>query len=128
MKYVVIHTGGKQYRVAEGDVLEVEYLPVKKDETVTFNEVLLYAHDGIASIGTPHVEGISVAAVVLDQVKGEKIRVAKFKAKARHRRVAGHRQQRTKLKVEAIKEAGKATESQSLQEKPVKSARKTKTS
>lgn len=102
MKYAVIQTGGKQYRVAEGDILSVERLDSDKDQKITFNEVLLYTNDGSAKVGTPFVDGISVAAIVVDHLKGEKIRIAKYKAKARYRRVTGHRQSLTKIKIEAI--------------------------
>ncbi len=102
MKYVVIQTGGKQYRVSEGDVIEVEHLASEKDQAITFNEVLLYANGNSSKIGMPFVDGISVGAMVIDHIRGEKIRVAKFKAKARHRRVTGHRQSLTRIKIEAI--------------------------
>ncbi len=102
MKYVVIQTGGKQYRVAEGDVVEVERVASDVDQKITFSDVLLYTADGAAKVGTPFVDGISVGAVVVEHIRGEKIRVAKFKAKARHRRVTGHRQALTRIKIEAI--------------------------
>lgn len=140
MKYAVIQTGGKQYRVSEGDVLEVEHVASDNGQKITFAEVLLYAGDDGAKVGTPFVDGISVGAVVVEHVKGEKIRVAKFKAKARHRRVTGHRQSLTRIKIEAIHDgkpkkesasAAKATEEvaatvQNAEEKPVKRAVKAK--
>lgn len=102
MKYAVIHTGGKQYRVSEGDIVEVERLASEKDGKVTFSEVLLYSNDGATKIGMPFVSGISLSATIVDHFRGEKIRVAKFKAKARHRRVTGHRQSLTRIKIDTI--------------------------
>ena len=67
MVYAVIRTGGKQYRVREGDVIEVDKLPVEKDRTVTFDDVLLWVSDGQAKIGTPIVSDVKVKAKVLDQ-------------------------------------------------------------
>lgn len=133
MKYAVIQTGGKQYRVSEGDILEVEQLPEEKDQKVTFSDVLLYTNEGNAKIGTPHVAGMSVAAVVVEQVQGDKIRVAKYKAKSRYRKVIGHRQQLTKVKIETILDpstsSGQAGKSQkTAEEKPAtKESRAAKT-
>lgn len=102
MKYAVIQTGGKQYKVSEGDIIEVERLASDKDQQITFKEVLLYTNDGIAKVGMPFVDGISVGASVVDHMRGEKIRVSKFKAKARYRRVTGHRQSLTLIKIDSI--------------------------
>ncbi len=102
MKYAIIQTGGKQYKVSDGDVIEVERLTTEKDQIVSFKEVLLYTDDGVAKVGTPFVDGISVGATVVDQFRGDKIRVSKFKAKARYRRVTGHRQNLTRLKIGMI--------------------------
>ena len=117
MKYVVLQTGGKQYRVSEGDILEVEQLTAEKDQKLTLNDVLLYTNDGVVKVGTPLVSGVSISAVVLDHVRGEKIRVAKFKAKARTRRVTGHRQSLTKIKIESILDGEKKTETKPAKEK-----------
>ena len=102
MQYAVIKTGGKQYRVAEGDVLEVDKLPVEKDGQVEFDQTLLYVSDGQVKIGRPILKDVKVKGKVLDQIKGEKIRVAKFKAKVRYRRVMGFRPQLTRVQIEKI--------------------------
>jgi len=99
MKYAVIQTGGKQYRVSEGDSLEVERLTTSPTEKIVFNDVLLMVADGDIKVGTPYVSGLSVIAEVVAQVKGEKIRVSKFKAKARYRRTTGHRQSLSKIQI-----------------------------
>ena len=102
MKYAVIKTGGKQYKVAEGDVIEVERMDNKADEAITFPEVLLYTADGVSLIGQPLVDGVVVSGKVLTHLRGEKIRVAKYKAKVRYRRVTGHRQELTQVRIESI--------------------------
>lgn len=109
MKYAVLKTGGKQYRVSEGQVLEVEKLNKKPKERVDFSEVLLLVNEGDRQIGKPQVEGVKVEAEVLEQIKGPKIRVAKFKAKVRYRRVRGHRQSLTRVKIEKISAPGETT-------------------
>lgn len=100
MEYAVIKTGGKQYRVKAGDVLDVDKLVADKE--VVFGDVLLYVLNGTVKIGTPTVSGMSVKAKVLEQHKGEKIRVAKFKSKVRYRRVTGFRALLTKVQIEKI--------------------------
>ncbi|HUQ84989.1 MAG TPA: 50S ribosomal protein L21 [Candidatus Limnocylindrales bacterium] len=102
MKYAVLQTGGKQYKVSEGSIIEVDKLPVEQDANVKFEKVLLLAQDGAFQLGQPHVGGALITAKVLEQKKGKKIRVAKFKAKARYRKVTGHRQHLTKLQIEKI--------------------------
>lgn len=114
MEYVVIRTGGKQYRVSPGDIIEIDKLLFEKEQSITFDDVLLWVADGSSlsagrqvKIGTPIVSDVKVKAKVLDQVKGEKIRVAKFKSKVRYRRVSGFRAQLTRVQIEKI-ESGKA--------------------
>ena len=100
--YAVIETGGKQYRVQEGDVLKVEKLPVEVGSTVDFNRVLTVVKDGEVKIGRPVVEGAKVVAKVLEQAKSKKIIVFKYKAKANYRRKQGHRQPFTRVQIEKI--------------------------
>lgn len=102
MKYAVILTGGKQHKVSEGDVLEVENLGIKKDQEVKFSEVLLVVSDSSFELGKPKVNSAQVVGKVLEEKKGKKIRVAKFKAKVRYRRAAGFRPLLTKIKIEKI--------------------------
>jgi len=102
MKYAVIKTGGKQYKVAEGDELEVDKIEGKKGQTVDFKEVLLLVDGKKVKVGQPLVEGAKVKAKILTQLKGKKIRVATYKAKSRYRRVKGFRPRLTKIKVEKI--------------------------
>jgi large subunit ribosomal protein L21 len=107
MKYAVIKTGGKQYKVSEGDVLEVERLPLEAEKTLTFPDVLLYTADGVVKFGQPVVEGVTVEGKILANIRGEKIRVSKYKAKVRYRRVHGHRQELSQVRIESIFEGAK---------------------
>lgn len=100
--YAVIKTGGKQYRVQQGDVIFVEKIDAQADEAVTFDEVLLVGNDGETKIGTPVVEGAKVEGKVLAQVKSKKIVVYKYKAKKNERKKQGHRQPYTKVEITAV--------------------------
>ena len=102
MKHAVIVTGGKQYRVADGDVIYVEKLPVEADETITIDQVLAIVDEESSVFGTPVVEGATVTAKVVKNGKAKKIRVYKMKPKKNYRRTQGHRQPYTKLEISAI--------------------------
>ena len=99
--YAVIKTGGKQYRVQQGDVIFVEKLNAQADETVSF-DALLVGDDNETKIGTPIVEGAKVEGRVVSQVKSAKIVVYKYKAKKNERKKQGHRQPYTKVEITAI--------------------------
>lgn len=103
-KYAVIKTGGKQYRVAEGDVLAVEKLSEEKGESFTFDQVLLVVDGKKVSLGQPLIDQGKVEGEVLEHFRGPKIKVAKFKAKSRYRRVQGHRQELTRVRIKKIAE------------------------
>jgi len=102
MKYAVITSGGKQYRVSEGDTVAVEKLGVSKDASYAFPEVLLFVDGDKKEVGTPTVKGIVVTGKVVGDKKTRKVRVAKFKAKAKYRRVTGHRSVMTHILIETI--------------------------
>lgn len=102
MKHAVIVTGGKQYRVAEGDVIFVEKLDAEAGETVKFDSVLAVIDEESSVFGTPVIEGASVSANVLKNGKSKKIRVYKMKPKKGYRRTQGHRQPYTKVQIETI--------------------------
>ena len=99
--YAVIQTGGKQYRVQQGDVIFVEKLDCQAGDAVKFDQVLFVGGEE-AKIGTPVVEGASVEGKVLAQVKGQKIVVYKYKAKKNERKKQGHRQPYTKVEITAV--------------------------
>lgn len=100
--YAVLLTGGKQYRVQEGDVLFVEKLNAEVDSQVELTEVLAVSNGETLTVGKPMVEGAKVVAKVVAQGKAKKITVFKYKAKKDYRRKNGHRQPYTKLVIEKI--------------------------
>ncbi|MFZ5899745.1 MAG: 50S ribosomal protein L21 [Bacillota bacterium] len=100
--YAIIETGGKQYRVQEGDQIFVEKLPAEAGETVTFERVLAVGKDDGLMVGRPVVEGAKVTGKVVKQVRGRKIIVFKYKPKKNYRRKKGHRQPYTKVQIEKI--------------------------
>ena len=102
MKHAVIETGGKQYRVAEGDVIFVEKLDVAEGEAVVFDRVLAVIDEEGSVFGTPVIEGASVSATVQKNGKSKKVRVYKMKPKKGYRRTQGHRQPYTKVLIGTI--------------------------
>ena len=99
--YAIIATGGKQYRVSEGDVIYIEKIDADVDSTVSF-DVLLVGNDGDVKVGTPVVEGVKVEGKVVGQIRGDKIIVFKYKSKKNYRRKQGHRQPYTKVEITKI--------------------------
>ena len=99
--YAIIQTGGKQYRVQQGDVIYVEKLGLEADASVDFDVLLLGGDNGI-TVGKPLVAGAKVTAKVVGDVKGEKIIIFKYKSKKNYRRKQGHRQPYTKLEITGI--------------------------
>lgn len=100
--YAVIETGGKQYKVAEGDVIFVEKLGAAEGETVTFDVVAVLDGEN-TKIGTPKVEGAAVTAEVLANTKGKKVRIFKYKPKKGYHKRQGHRQPLDKITIKEIK-------------------------
>ena len=99
--FAVIETGGKQYKVKEGDVIFVEKLDVNEGDTVTFDKVVAVAGDSF-KVGTPTVEGATVTGNVLRQGKAKKIYVFKYKSKKNEKKKQGHRQPYTKIQIDKI--------------------------
>ena len=99
----IIVTGGKQYKVSEGDVLFIEKLEAEAGETITFDQVLAILGENEATFGAPVVEGASVEATVVKNGKGKKIRIFKYNPKKGYRKRQGHRQPYTKVQIGAIK-------------------------
>ena len=102
MKHAVIVTGGKQYRVAEGDVIFVEKLDAAAGDSVKFDQVLAVIDGEDAKFGAPAIEGASVTANVVKNGKSAKVRVYKMKPKKGYRRTQGHRQPYSKIQIETI--------------------------
>jgi large subunit ribosomal protein L21 len=100
--YAVIRTGGKQYRVAAGDSVEVEKLDGSVGELITLEDVLLVAAGDTVKVGAPRVEGTTVSAKITGQYRGTKIMVFKYRPKKRIRVRRGHRQYLTRLQIESI--------------------------
>ena len=100
--YAIIETGGKQYKVSEGDVLQVEKLQASEGETVELDKVMAISKDDGLTVGTPWIENAKVTATILNHGKKDKIIVFKYKPKKNYRKKQGHRQPFTQLKVEKI--------------------------
>ena len=99
--YAIIATGGKQYKVSEGDIIKVEKLGVDAGQTVTFDQVLAL-NNGELSIGAPTVPGAAVTATVLSEAKAKKVIVYKYKPKEGYHKKNGHRQLYTQVRIEKI--------------------------
>ncbi len=100
--YAIVESGGKQYKVSQGDVIRLEKLVVEPGEIVKFDQVLALGDEDKLQIGTPYVDKASVSAKVLEHGKARKIIVFKYKAKKNYRRKQGHRQPFTKVVIEDI--------------------------
>ena len=100
--WAVLRTGGKQYKVSEGQVLAVEKLESSANNTVTFDDVLLISKEGTVTVGKPKVEKAKIKAKLLGDFRDKKIRVVKYKSKSRYTRTTGHRQTKTKIQIEKI--------------------------
>ena len=105
--YAIIESCGKQYKVAEGDVVFFEKLDAEEGKKVTFDKVILVSEEGKVQVGNPYVKGVKVEGKVVSHGKGKKIIVFKMKAKKNYRRKQGHRQPYTKVEITGIKTATK---------------------
>ncbi|MBO0792239.1 MAG: 50S ribosomal protein L21 [Ktedonobacteraceae bacterium] len=105
--YAIVKSGGRQYKVAVGEQLEVNRLSVEDGSQIEINEVLLISGDGTSLIGSPFVEGAKVLATVVGQKRGKKVIVFKYKPKKRYRHRRGHRQELTVLTIDEIISQGK---------------------
>ena len=104
--FAIVRTGGKQYKVAPGDVFEVERLKIDIASKVVLDQVLLVDDGDECTVGNPTIEGAGVECTVVNAIRGPKIRVFKFKAKKRYRRMQGHRQELTVLRVDDVRTSG----------------------
>ena len=115
MTYAIIKTGGRQFRVAEGDTLDVDLLDVEPGKTATFGDVLLFADGKDVSHGSPLISGAKVTAEVVEQRKDKKVVAFKYKRRKGYHRTVGHRRKLTRVKIKSIslgekKAAAKKTE------------------
>jgi len=102
MSYAVIKTGGKQYRVRQGDVLRVELLTAEEGASVSFDQVLLVGSGESVTVGAPVVEGAAVSATVRKHGRADKIRIIKFRRRKHYKRQQGHRQHFTEIEITGI--------------------------
>ncbi len=100
--YAIIETGGKQYKVAEGDIITVEKLGVEAGQEYKFDKVLVLAKDGDVKVGAPYIDGVAVTASVIGDGKAKKVVVYKYKPKKGFHKKNGHRQPFTKLQIKSI--------------------------
>lgn len=102
MVYAIIKTGGRQYRVAEGDTIDVDLLDVEAGKTATFGDVLMYADGKHLTHGDPLISGAKVTAEVIEQRKDKKVVAFKFKRRKGYHRTVGHRRKLTRVKIKSI--------------------------
>jgi large subunit ribosomal protein L21 len=107
MAYAIIKTGGRQYRVAEGDTIDVDLLDIEPGKTATFGEVLMFADGKNLTHGTPLISGAKVTAEVLRQRKDKKVIAFKYKRRKGYHRTVGHRRKLTRVKIKSISVGGK---------------------
>jgi len=100
--YAIVNTGGKQYKIQQGDVLRVEKIPGEVGSPVSFDKVLMFSDGENVNIGRPVLDNVAVKGHIVDQGKGKKIIVFKYKRRKRYRRKLGHRQQYTEIKIDSI--------------------------
>ena len=125
--YAIIESCGKQYKVAEGDVVFFEKLDAEEGKKVTFDNVVLVSDDKKVEVGTPYVKGVKVEGKVVSHGKGEKILVYKYKAKKNYRRTQGHRQPYTKVEITKIKTATEKAEAKTEAKAETKTTAKAET-
>ncbi len=100
--YAILETGGKQYRVSEGDVITVEKIPGEAGDAVEFDKVLLLSEDGEVKVGSPYIDGAKISGEIVETGKGKKVIVFKYKSKKDYRRKQGHRQPFTAVEITSL--------------------------
>lgn len=118
MRYAIVESGGKQYKAVEGEPIEVDRLPVETGETVNLSRVLMLVDGDTSLVGTPTVSDVQVSATVMEHFKGPKVVIFKYSPKKRIRVKSGHRQQYTRLMVDAIGKAGESRKPAKAAEEP----------
>ena len=115
--YAIIESCGKQYKVAEGDIVFFEKLDAEEGKKVTFDNVILVSEEGKVQVGNPYVKGVKVEGKVISHGKGKKIIVFKMKPKKNYRRKQGHRQPYTKVEITSINVGSKKAETKTTSKK-----------
>jgi large subunit ribosomal protein L21 len=116
MNYAIIKTGGRQFRVAEGDTIDVDILDVEPGKTATFGDVLLFADGEKVTHGDPLISGAKVTAEVLEQRKDKKVIAFKYRRRKGYHRTVGHRRKLTRVKIKSINVGGKKTAAKKTEE------------
>jgi large subunit ribosomal protein L21 len=116
MTYAIIKTGGRQYRVAEGDTIDVDLLDIEAGKTATFGDVLMYADGKDLTHGNPLISGARVTAEVLEQRKDKKVIAFKFKRRKGYHRTVGHRRKLTRVKIKSISVGSKNSAAKKTEE------------
>lgn len=101
--YAIIETGGKQYRVEEGDIIDIELLNAESDKKIEFKNVLFFHNGSAAKVGLPHIDGAAVIGELVQEVSGPKVLNYKYKQRKNYRRKVGHRQKYLRVKITGIK-------------------------
>lgn len=125
MKYAIVESGGKQYKAVEGETIEVDRLPVNDGENIGLERVLMLVDSDEVSVGTPTVDGIQVSTTVVEHFKGPKIIIFKYSPRKRIRVKGGHRQQYTRLMVDAIGKPGESRKAEKAEAPAKKTEAKT---
>jgi len=118
--YAVVNTGGKQYKVQQGEVLRIEKIPGDVGNPVTFDRVMMFSDGETVSIGQPVLDNVAVEGHIVAQGKAKKILVFKYKRRKRYRRKQGHRQEFTAVQIDSIQGAGSAAKASASSEKAPK--------
>jgi large subunit ribosomal protein L21 len=116
MAYAIIRTGGRQFRVAEGDTIDVDILDVEAGKTATFGDVLLFADGKNVTHGDPLISGAEVTAEVVEQRKDKKVIAFKYKRRKGYHRTVGHRRKLTRVKIKSISMGAKKTAAKQAEE------------
>ena len=116
MAYAIIKTGGRQFRVAEGDTIDVDLLDVDEGKTATFGDILMFADGQDVTHGDPLISGAKVTAEVLEQHKDKKVIAFKYKRRKGYHRTVGHRRKLTRVKIKSISVGGKKTAAKKTEE------------
>ena len=124
MKYAIVESGGKQYKAVEGGTIDVDKLNLEVGKKLEFKDVLLVSDGKAISVGTPSVSGAKVKTTVLDQIKAPKVTVFKYKSRQRYRVKTGHRQQYTRLGIDAVEFKGFAAQAEAKEEEKQPEAEK----
>jgi large subunit ribosomal protein L21 len=117
MKYAIVTSGGKQYKVVEGQILEIDKVKAEAGSNYILENVLLAVDGDTVQVGTPFLKDVTIGAKVIEHIKGDKIRVAKFKAKARYRKVQGFRPHLTKLEITSLSQKSEKQSASKTKEK-----------